>query len=142
MLLTAAAVQAAIVPGPKGGKLLESGTLRAEFYVNEERQVEIVFYDQDLKPLPPAGPSVVVIAELPAERVRLELEPAEGLLRSGQPLPEGDGYRLVVQIRESTDARPLNFRIDYHAELCGECQRAEYACTCDHAGDEGHGHEH
>jgi hypothetical protein len=47
-------------------------------------------------------------------------------------LPAGEPYRVVVQVRATPDAKPQNFRLDLNLALCGECQRAEYACTCDH----------
>ncbi|OJV03230.1 MAG: hypothetical protein BGO12_15520 [Verrucomicrobia bacterium 61-8] len=50
---------------------------------------------------------------------------------------DGGGYRIVLQIRNTADVKPQNVRIEYHTEVCGECNRAEYACVC--SGD-GHGH--
>ena len=43
---------------------------------------------------------------------------------------------MVVQVRASATAKPTNFRVLYHDEVCGECKRAEYACVCDDAGKE------
>lgn len=134
---------AEITPGPKGGKLLESEPLHAEFFVNAERKVELTFYDHDPRALPLSGQSATAMVERPEGKVRLEFETRDQSLVSTQPLPDGDGYRVVVQIRETAEARPQNFRIDYHAEVCGECDLAEYACVCDHAdagGEHGHGH--
>ena len=51
---------------------------------------------------------------------------------SKSPLPEGDGYNLVVQFKEKSDAKPQNFRFKLDMHTCGECQRAEYACICQH----------
>lgn len=135
-LTVATSAVAEITPGPKGGKLLESEPLRAEFFVNAEREVEITFYGQDLHALPLAGQSVAAFVELPEGTMRMAFEAREHTLVSTQPLPDGDGYRVVVQIGENPEARPQNFRIDYRPDLCGECNRAEYACLCDHAGAE------
>jgi hypothetical protein len=48
-------------------------------------------------------------------------------------LPESsEPYRVVVQLREKADTSPKNYRVDLNLETCGECKRAEYACTCGH----------
>ena len=64
------------------------------------------------------------------------------VLTSAEALPAGDGYLIVVQIKANPAGKTQNFRITYHAERCGECQRAEYACTCEHAGEEEDGQAH
>jgi len=117
--------------GPKGGRLLESRPLRAEFYVDADRKVGITFYNDALSPEAPGGQTVSVIAETGAGRVPLALEKTSTGFVSVDALPEGEPYRVVVQVRATPDARPQNFRIDLNLAKCGECQRAEYACTCE-----------
>ncbi|HMP75332.1 MAG TPA: hypothetical protein PKE12_03450 [Kiritimatiellia bacterium] len=142
MLVGAMTAQAATVAGPKGGKLLENDAPRAEFFVNADRKVEVRFYDADLRLLAPAEQRVTVIAEAPTGKTQLALVKEGDALVSATPLPEGDGYRIVVRIQSAPEARTQNFRITYHAEQCGGCNLAEYACTCDHAGEDHHGHAH
>jgi hypothetical protein len=140
--MVAASVQAGDVGGPNGGRLLDNEPPRAEFLVNAERRVEIRFYDEGLYPVAPAGQVVSVIAEAPGGKARLELQRAGDAWVSKGALPEGDGYQVIVQIQADAAARPRNFRVPLHLEICEGCQRAEYACTCDHAGEDGHGHTH
>ena len=121
-----------IVAGPKGGRLFETEPQKAEFFVNAERKVEIAFYDANLKPVAPADQLVSVTAELKSGRTPVELEKTARGFVSKLPLPPGEPYRVVVQIREKADAKPKNFRVDLVLKQCGECQRAEYACTCGH----------
>jgi hypothetical protein len=131
------------IPGPKGGKVLESTPLHAEFFVQPDRKVSITFYDEAMKPVAPSTQEIKVIAEPKTGKAILEIEKAGDAFVSKTALPEGDGYRVVVQIKTDAAAKPQNFRIDYHTEICKECKRAEYACTCEHAegGDHsGHGH--
>lgn len=142
MMLLAVSVQAEIIGGPQGGKLLDNEEPRAEFFVNAERKVEIRFYDADLNVVVPGQQVVNVIAEAPADKVKLSFAVVGDALVSSEALPEGDGYTIVVQIKLAPEAKNQNFRITYHAETCGECGRAEYACTCDHAGEEEQGHGH
>lgn len=141
MVLLTLSAQAETMGGPKGGKLLDNGMPRAEFFVNAERKVEIRFYDAEMNAVSPGAHVVNVIAESPAGKARLSFAVAGDALISSEALPEGDGYTIVVQIKAGPEAKSQNFRIPYHAEICGECNRAEYACTCDHAGGEEHGHD-
>jgi hypothetical protein len=117
--------------GPKGGRLLESTPLRAEFFVTADRRVEITFYDAGLKPTAPGAQVVAVTAEPATGRTPLDLEPAATGFISKTALPAGDPYRVVVQVRATTEAKPQNFRIDLNLVTCGECRRAEYACICE-----------
>ncbi len=126
-----------VISGPKGGKIVEVEGGHAEFFVQPDKKVSVTFYGEAMNPIPPAGQAVTLIAEAPAGKAKLELEATADAFVTKEPLPEGDGYRIVLQIRSSADAKPQNFRIDYDTEVCGKCNRAEYACTC--TGD-GHGH--
>lgn len=137
------AVESPVVTG-KGGRMLENTAPHAEFWVNADRKAEITFYGDDMKPVAITEQVVAVTAEAPSGKVKLTLENQDGALVSAEQLPEGDGYTVVVQIKANADAKSENFRIPMHLETCGGCQRAEYACTCDHGGEEesheGHGH--
>lgn len=134
-VLAAGAVSAAekkSESGPKGGRLLENAPQRTEFFVNSDRKVEINFYDSARKPLAPSQQAVAVIAETKGGRHALAMERAAGGFVSKTKLPDGDPYRVVVQLRESANARPQNYRITLELHQCDECKLAEYACTCGH----------
>ncbi|MFH1497652.1 MAG: hypothetical protein ABII82_07475 [Verrucomicrobiota bacterium] len=120
-----------IVAGPKGGRLLETEPLKAEFFVTAERKVEVTFYDAALKPIDPGAQTVTVTAEPASGKTKLELEKTATGFVSKTALPAGEPYRVVVQARASADAKPKNFRVDLNLATCGECQKAEYACVCD-----------
>lgn len=120
-----------IVGGPKGGRLLEADGLKAEFFVEKDRTVTVTFYDEGLKKVPVTTQSVTAIAEAPTGKTTIELAKKNDELVSAQPLPEGDGYNVVVRIRAAEGSPPKNFRIPLETHTCGECGRAEYACTCD-----------
>lgn len=120
-----------IVGGPKGGRLLEADGQKAEFFVNKDRKAEVIFYDANLKEISPGDRVVTMTAEPKAGRTPVTLEKNSSGYVSTAPLPEGDPYRVVVQLRPKPDAKPHNFRIDFNREICGECKRAEYACTCE-----------
>lgn len=118
------------IGGPKGGRLLEKTEPRAEFYVEKSHTVTITFYDAALKPVPAGNQVVTVIADAKNGKQTVAFEKKGDVLVSKAKLPEGDGYNLVVQFRQTADAKPQNFRFKLDLNICGGCQRAEYACTC------------
>lgn len=127
-----------VIPGPKGGRIAEVESGHVEFFVQPDKKVSVTFYDKDLK-VQSAGEQVVTaIAEAPAGKTKLDFEKSGDSLVSTQVLPEGDGYRVVLQIKANPDAKPQNIRVEYHTEVCGKCNRAEYACICEGEGGSGH----
>lgn len=119
-----------IIGGPKGGRILEVDGQKAEFFVTKDKKVEITFYDSAMKPVAPAEQVVAVTAEPKSGRAKVELEKTATGFISKTTLPEGTPYRVVVQMRAKPDGKQQNFRVDLDLENCGECKRAEYACTC------------
>lgn len=120
-----------VLGGPKGGRLLENIEPKAEFFMEKDRTVSFTFYDAAMKPIPAESQAITVIAEMHEGKVTLAFEKRGDLLVSEGKLPEGDGYNLVVQFKPAPETRPRNFRFKLETHTCGECQRAEYACTCD-----------
>jgi len=142
LLAAAAAFAAKPIPGPKGGKIVTSEAPHVEFFVQPDRTVLVSFYDKDLKPVAPAGQVVTATAEAKSGKANFTFAVKDGALVSSAPLPKGDGYRVVVQVRDSAQAKPKNYRIEFHDEVCGECKRAEYACICEDHGEKAGGHKH
>lgn len=142
LLATAAVFAAKPIPGPKGGKIVTTEAPHVEFFVEKDRTVTVSFYDQDLKPVAPGGQVVSAVAEAKTGKTNLSFGAKDGSLVSTTPLPEGDGYRIVLQVRDRAGAKPKNYRVEFHDELCDECKRAEYACVCEEHGEEAGGHKH
>jgi len=117
--------------GPKGGRLLEKTEPKAEFYLEKDHSVTITFYDAELKPVPVTVQSVTVIADAKGGKATVEFEKKGDALVSKTKLPEGDGYNVVVQFKQTADAKPQNFRFKLETHACATCKRAEYACICD-----------
>ncbi len=120
------------IGGPKGGRLLEKTEPHAEFYVETDNTVTITFYDEAFQPVPVTEQHVSVIAEADGTKTTLEFERKGDVLVSEGPLPDAHGLNLVVQFRQATGAKPLNFRFPFEDHLCDVCKRAEYACFCEH----------
>lgn len=117
--------------GPKGGRFLEKTEPKAEFYVAKDHTVTITFYDAAQKPVAVAAQSLTVIADAKDGKTKLEFEKKGDVLVSKTKLPEGDGYNLVVQFKQTAEAKPQNFRFKLETHTCGTCKRAEYSCICD-----------
>src|SRR5262245_40712595 len=117
---------------PKGGRLLEKTEPHAEFVVEKDRNVTINFYNEAMKPVAATTQNVMVIADAKSGKATLQFEKKGGALVSTTKLPEGEGYNLVVQFKQTADAKPQNFRFKLDLHTCGECKRPEYACICDH----------
>lgn len=120
------------IPGAKGGRIVEVAGGHAEFFVQPDKKVSVTFYGKDMKPVAPAAQSITAIAEAPAGKAMLAFDKAGDAFVSTTTLPEGDGYRVVLQIKADANAKPQNFRIDYDTKICAGCKLAEYACTCAH----------
>ncbi len=127
-----AAAAEKIIGGPKGGRLFDADGQKAEFFVTKDRKIEITFYDAALKPVALGEKVVALTVEPKSGRTKMDLEKTATGYVSTAPVPAGTPYRVVVQLRAKPDAKPLNFRVDLDLAKCGECSRAEYACTCIH----------
>ena len=117
--------------GARGGRLLENESPRAEFFVEKDKTVSLTFYDANLKPVPVTEQTATATAETKDGKKKIEFEKKGDVLVSKSPLPDGDGYNVVLQLKSKPDAKPKNFRIRLQLHTCDGCKRAEYACTCD-----------
>ena len=117
---------------PKGGRALDKTSPLAEFVMEKDRTVTINFYNAELKPVAVTTQTVTVIADAKSGKATLEFEKKGDSLVSKTKLPEGEGYNVVVQFKQTADAKPQNFRFKLVTHKCGECKRVEYACICGH----------
>ena len=131
LAVTPALADASVKAGPRKGRVLEMEAKNAEFFVEKDRTVSIAFYDAAMKAQPAAAEIVTATAEAPTGKVKLEFEKKGDLLVSKTPLPEGEHYTIVVQVKATADAKPKNFRVPLDLSICKGCSNAEYACICD-----------
>lgn len=133
LVLTSFSINAAttVEAGPRKGRMLQLVNGKAEFFVEADRKVSFAFYDAENKQRPAAEEVITTIAEAPSGKKTLEFEKKGDLLVSKEPLPEGEHYNVVVQVRETADRKPKNFRIKLDLSICAGCSNPEYACTCD-----------
>lgn len=138
LTLAVGVLSAKPIAGPNGGRIVTTEAPHVEFFVEKDRTVAVTFYDAALKPVAPGTQVISVIAEAKSGKAQFALEKTSTGFVSKQPLPEGDDYTVVVQVRDAAGAKPKNYRVLFHDEICKECKRAEYACICDDAGHEEH----
>ena len=131
LLTVNAAEKSKVEGGPKGGRILEKTTPKAEFFVEKDKSVSIHFYDAAGKPVAPTDQNVTVIADAKGGKEKIEFEKKGDALVSKTKLPEGDPYNVVVQFKQTADAKAQNYRFKYDLHTCGECKRPEYACVCE-----------
>ena len=131
LAISPALADAKIKAGPRKGRILELEGQNAEFFVEKDRTVSIAFYDTAGKQQAPAAQVVTATAEAKSGKAKLEFEKKGDMLVSKTPLPEGEGYQIVVQAKAGADAKPKNFRIKLETHICKGCSNPEYACTCD-----------
>ena len=127
----AVVAQAKLEAGPNGGKIIGNEPDRAELVIRDDGKVAVSF-------LAEAGTSgdigerlVTLFAQLETGRTEITLVWEGETLVSEEPLPQPEGYTLVVQIRSKADAKPVNARVQYISHICGGCSLKEYACTCE-----------
>lgn len=131
ILATTAFAGEKVEAGPRKGRILPLTASKAEFFIEPDRTISIVFYDAAMKPVAPAQQTFSATAEAPSGRKKLEFERKGDQLVTKDPLPEGTGYIIAVQARESAEAKPKIFRIKLDLSSCKGCPNPEYACTCD-----------
>jgi len=130
MLLFVSA-QAKLVAGPGGGKIVGEAPDRAEVLISDDGVVTVSFLDDQGQAAAIGSRSVSLFALLESGRQEVTLNTDGDKLVSAAPLPQPEGYTLVVQIRATADAKPVNARLQFITHVCGGCSLKEYACTCD-----------
>ncbi len=128
---TAAFADTKVKAGPRKGLVLELGDKHAEFFVEKDRSISIAVYDAAMKVQAATTEVITATAEAPSGKVKIEFEKKGDLLVSKAPLPEGEGYQVVLQAKSTPEAKTKNFRIKLQLHTCKECGNPEYACTCD-----------
>ena len=129
-LATPASAHQDIEIGPHGGRVfkLESATTpRLEVAARDGRFV-IRVLDAKNKPIPLDARTLAITAGERSKPEKLTVE------KSGEtftaPIPRGEKFPIVFQIREKEGAKPLTARMNYDAKPCAECKKPEWMCVC------------
>jgi hypothetical protein len=113
-------------------RLLDKTEPHAELVAEKVQTVTIYFYSDETKPVIASTQNVTFVADAKGGKATLEFEKKGDSLVSRTRLPEGEGYNVVVQFKQTAEAKPLNLRFKLDMHTCGGSKPAEYACICDH----------
>lgn len=132
------------IAGPNGGRVLTGVDPHLEFFVTEERTVKITAVDDEGKPVALAEQTVSIMAGDRANPTRMSFAKSGESLVSDKAFPEGNDLPVVIQVKVTPDAKTVIEKFNLNLNDCPTCSNKEYACTCDHGGEEkGHeGHDH
>jgi len=120
------------IPGPNGGRIMTAIEPHAEFLVTEDRKVQITFLNDALKPVASAEQIVNVTTGERSAPVKMTFTQSGESLISEQFVPEGNNFPVVVQIKNTPDAKTAVERFTLNLTKCPGCDLPEYACTCGH----------
>lgn len=131
--------------GPNGGRIITSVEPHLEFYLTDERKVQITFLGEKGDTIPPAKQVVSLIGGDRQNPVRLRFSSQDSVLISDQALPEGNNLPLVLSIKADSRSKTVREKFYLNLSDCSTCDYKEYACICEHgefSHDDHKGHDH
>lgn len=128
--------------GPNGGKVLHEVEPHLEFFVTEDRKVQITALGEDGKAMPIGEQTVRVTGGSRSNPTKMSFAKQGDVLISDTAFPEGNDFPVVVQIKPAADAKTVIEKFNLNLADCPTCKYAEYACTCEHGDDDHEGHDH
>lgn len=129
------------IVGPNGGRVLHEVDPHLEFFVTDDRKVQITAVDDEGKAIPLEKQTVRVTGGSRTNPTRMTFEKKGDSLISNVAFPKGNNFPVVVQIKPAPDAKTVLEKFNLNLDDCPTCDYLEYACVCDH-GDEEEGHDH
>ena len=132
------------IAGPNGGKIITSVEPHAEFFVTADNQVLITFLDESNQAITITSQKVTAVCGDRSNPTLLSFaKHAYGMsLLSNETLPAGNKYPIIITFNMTADADPVRAKFTVNLSDCPDCDYKEYACTCDHAHNDDHGHDH
>ncbi len=129
------------IKAPNGGRIIDTVQPHAEFLVTKDKKVEIRFLDDAGKATAPAAQTVTVTMGDRAAPTKLAFAKDGDKLVSDKTIPEGKDLPVVVQIKVTPDSKAVSEKFNLNLAKCPTCSNSEYACACDHGGENGHSHK-
>jgi hypothetical protein len=115
---TAALAHEAVTIGPAGGRVIyvdSTTTPNVELLVNAEGKAEISLLDKDRKPITLDQQTLSVTAG-PRSGAKKLIAEKQGAKFVTDKVPDGAPYTIVMQLKESADAKPIVLRLNYDPE--------------------------
>lgn len=116
--------------GPNKGRILEfstNETMHGEV-TEKDGKLHIAVLDKDMKPVKVDAQSLVVTGGTREKPVKVEItKVADGFTL---PAP-ADGEWLIMQYKESADAKAITARLNFNTKKCDPCGQPEWRCACE-----------
>lgn len=128
--------------GPNGGRVLHDVEPHLEFFVTQDRKIQITALDDSLKQTPLGTQVVKITGGARTNPISMNLVKQGDVMISDSAIPPGDDFPLVVQVKSDADAKSVFEKFTLNLSECPTCVYLEYACTCDHGHGEGDDHDH
>ncbi|MDA1068324.1 MAG: hypothetical protein O3C43_17690 [Verrucomicrobia bacterium] len=129
-------------PGPNGGRLVVGEDFKLEFFVTDERKVQISFLNDQGEVVAPKDQAVSLVGGDRSDPTRLQFETKGKVLLSKSALPDLKNMPAILNVKASPGAEPVRERFNINMSTCPECSLHEYACICGHEEEREHGHSH
>lgn len=115
--------------GPNKGRILEfskNETMHGEV-TEKDGKLHIALLDKDMKPVKVDAQSLTATAGTRAKPVKLEVTKTD----SGFTIPlPAVGEWLILQYKDSADAKTITARLHYDTRNCAPCKSPEWRCAC------------
>ncbi len=115
--------------GPNKGRIVEfsdNETMHGEV-TEKDGKLHIAVLDKDMKPVEVEAQSLAVTGGTREKPVKVEITKVAG----GFTLPvPADGEWLIMQYKETPDAKAIIARLNYNTKKCDPCGQPEWRCAC------------
>jgi uncharacterized glyoxalase superfamily protein PhnB len=115
--------------GPNGGRILEFSkdeSMHGELTVKGDK-FHITVLDKDMKPVTMNEQTLTAVTGDRAAPQKLTVEKdAKGFVI---PVVKA-GEWLILQYKNTTEAKAITARLEYNTAICEECSNAEWLCKC------------
>jgi hypothetical protein len=134
LILTALSVASlaheSITFGPNGGKLvaLDSPATPSAEIVVKEGQFIVGLFDKSGKPIALETQTLTITAGERSAPKKLDVTKKANSFTA--PLPAGEDFWAIFQLKETPAAKAHTFRIHYQTKACPECKKPEWICDC------------
>jgi hypothetical protein len=116
--------------GPNKGRILEfsaNETMHGEV-TEKDGKLHIAVLDKDMKPVKVEAQSLTATAGTREKPVKVEVtKTADGFT---VPAP-ASGDWLIMQYKETADAKAITARLNYNTKKCDPCGQPEWRCACE-----------
>jgi hypothetical protein len=115
--------------GPNKGRILElstNETMHGEV-TQKDGKLHIALLDKDMKPVVIAAQEITATAGTREAPEKLMVEKSDkGFVLPAPPT----GQWIIVQYKESADAKAIIARLHYNTNVCDPCKQPEWRCAC------------